>query len=149
MIHNLYYWHFFCHVFHQDYVIRKGHSIIDFEHRISGFWISSAQYLDEYNARTPATAAAATDSEMAPEALEKVRLRLEMARAGGGTSQPRVEPAKAEPRGPSAGDFLQSLIGRARPEEADRRHHHAHSRGNEDEYAEGARTLEHEGDDEG
>jgi len=32
--HKFYYGHFFCHVFHQDYVIRKGHDPLAIEHRM-------------------------------------------------------------------------------------------------------------------
>lgn len=32
--HKLYYGHFFCHVFHQDYVVKKGHDPIALEHRM-------------------------------------------------------------------------------------------------------------------
>ncbi|MFC3526893.1 D-lactate dehydrogenase [Paracoccus mangrovi] len=32
--HKLYYGHFFCHVFHQDYVVKKGHNPIALEHRM-------------------------------------------------------------------------------------------------------------------
>ena len=50
MIHKLYYGHFFCHVFHQDYIIRKGHSTADLEHRM---WTlldkRGAQYPAEHN----------------------------------------------------------------------------------------------------
>ena len=34
ILHKLYYGHFFCHVFHQDYIIRKGHDTHDVEHRM-------------------------------------------------------------------------------------------------------------------
>jgi D-lactate dehydrogenase len=34
ILHKLYYGHFFCHVFHQDYIIRKGHRTLDVEHKI-------------------------------------------------------------------------------------------------------------------
>ena len=59
-----------------------------------------------------------------------------------------ANPSRVEGSGVAL-DFLQSQIGRARPEEADRRHHDAHRRGDENEDAEGAGALEHEGDDEG
>ncbi|MET0374922.1 MAG: D-lactate dehydrogenase [Rhizorhabdus sp.] len=44
---KLYYGHFFCHVFHQDYVVRKGVDPIALEHRM---W----KLLDERGARYPA-----------------------------------------------------------------------------------------------
>jgi len=34
VIHKLYYGHFFCHVFHQDYIVRKGVDPIALEHRM-------------------------------------------------------------------------------------------------------------------
>jgi len=34
VIHELYYGHFFCHVFHQDYIVRKGVDPIALEHRM-------------------------------------------------------------------------------------------------------------------
>jgi D-lactate dehydrogenase len=34
IIHKLYYGHFFCHVFHQDYIVRKGHNTFELEHRM-------------------------------------------------------------------------------------------------------------------
>jgi D-lactate dehydrogenase len=50
MIHKLYYGHFFCHVFHQDYIVRKGHDTIELEHRM---WklldARGAQYPAEHN----------------------------------------------------------------------------------------------------
>jgi D-lactate dehydrogenase len=50
MLHKLYYWHFFCHVFHQDYIIRKGHSTVELEHRM---WMlldkRGAEYPAEHN----------------------------------------------------------------------------------------------------
>jgi D-lactate dehydrogenase (quinone) len=50
MIHKLYYGHFFCHVFHQDYIIRKGHSTVDLEHRIWALLDKrGAQYPAEHN----------------------------------------------------------------------------------------------------
>lgn len=33
-IHKLYYGHFFCHVFHQDYIVKKGVDPLGFEHRM-------------------------------------------------------------------------------------------------------------------
>lgn len=34
IIHKLYYGHFFCHVFHQDYIVRKGIDPLEMEHRM-------------------------------------------------------------------------------------------------------------------
>ncbi|GGK00924.1 D-lactate dehydrogenase [Pseudomonas matsuisoli] len=34
IIHKLYYGHFFCHVFHQDYIVKKGVDPMDMEHRM-------------------------------------------------------------------------------------------------------------------
>ncbi|MBZ9664429.1 D-lactate dehydrogenase [Pseudomonas sp. LMG 31766] len=47
IIHKLYYGHFFCHVFHQDYIVRKGVDPIEMEHRM---W----KLLDERRAEYPA-----------------------------------------------------------------------------------------------
>lgn len=47
ILHKLYYGHFFCHVLHQDYIVRKGHNILDLEHRM---W----QLLDARGAQFPA-----------------------------------------------------------------------------------------------
>lgn len=47
IIHKLYYGHFFCHVFHRDYIVRKGHDPIALEHRM---W----ELLDARGARYPA-----------------------------------------------------------------------------------------------
>ena len=48
--HKLYYGHYFCHVFHQDYIVRKGHDTIALEHRM---WrlldARGAQYPAEHN----------------------------------------------------------------------------------------------------
>jgi D-lactate dehydrogenase len=48
--HKLYYGHFFCHVFHQDYIVSKGHSTMDVEHSM---WkildARGAQYPAEHN----------------------------------------------------------------------------------------------------
>jgi D-lactate dehydrogenase len=48
--HRLYYGHFFCHVFHQDYIVRKGHDTVGLEHRM---WTlldrRGAQYPAEHN----------------------------------------------------------------------------------------------------
>lgn len=45
--HKLYYGHFFCHVFHQDYVVKKGHDPIALEHQM---W----KLLDQRGAEYPA-----------------------------------------------------------------------------------------------
>ncbi|WVM91181.1 hypothetical protein ULG90_13270 [Halopseudomonas pachastrellae] len=42
MVHKLYYGHFFCHVFHQDYIVRKGVDPLAMEHRIGRCWMSAA-----------------------------------------------------------------------------------------------------------
>jgi D-lactate dehydrogenase (quinone) len=34
ILHKLYYGHFFCHVFHQDYMVRKGHNTLELEHQM-------------------------------------------------------------------------------------------------------------------
>ena len=44
---KLYYGHFFCHVFHQDYIVRKGNDCLALEHRM---W----KLLDERGAGYPA-----------------------------------------------------------------------------------------------
>jgi D-lactate dehydrogenase (quinone) len=50
IIHKLYYGHCFCHVFHQDYIVSKGHDTLELEHRI---WTllnaRGAQYPAEHN----------------------------------------------------------------------------------------------------
>jgi len=45
--HKLYYGHFFCHVFHQDYIVRRGHDTLELEHRM---W----KLLDDRGAQYPA-----------------------------------------------------------------------------------------------
>ena len=47
IIHKLYYGHFFCHVFHQDYIVRKGNDPLAMEHAM---W----KLLDERRAEYPA-----------------------------------------------------------------------------------------------
>ena len=47
IIHKLYYGHFFCHVFHQDYIVKKGNDPIAMEHDM---W----KLLDERRAEYPA-----------------------------------------------------------------------------------------------
>jgi D-lactate dehydrogenase len=34
ILHALYYGHFFCHVFHQDYIVKKGHNALQLEERM-------------------------------------------------------------------------------------------------------------------
>ncbi|ETD66937.1 D-lactate dehydrogenase [Pelistega indica] len=50
IIHKLYYGHFFCHVFHQDYIIRKGVDPLEMEHKM---WVlldgRGAEYPAEHN----------------------------------------------------------------------------------------------------
>jgi D-lactate dehydrogenase (quinone) len=50
IINKLYYGHFFCHVFHQDYIVSKGHNTLELEHRM---WTlldaRGAQYPAEHN----------------------------------------------------------------------------------------------------
>ena len=48
--HKFYYGHFFCHVFHQDYVIRKGHDPLAIEHRMWALLDArGAEYPAEHN----------------------------------------------------------------------------------------------------
>jgi D-lactate dehydrogenase (quinone) len=47
LIHKLYYGHFFCHVFHQDYVVKKGFDPMEVEHEM---W----RILDQRHAEYPA-----------------------------------------------------------------------------------------------
>ena len=47
ILHKLYYGHFFCNVFHQDYIVSKGHSTLELEHRM---W----KLLDARGAQFPA-----------------------------------------------------------------------------------------------
>lgn len=50
LTHRIYYGHFFCHVFHQDYIVKKGHAVLDVEHAM---WklldTRGAQYPAEHN----------------------------------------------------------------------------------------------------
>ena len=50
IVHKLYYGHFFCHVFHQDYIVKKGVVPLDMEHRM---WklldARQAEYPAEHN----------------------------------------------------------------------------------------------------
>ena len=45
--HKLYYGHFFCHVFHQDYIVAKGHDALEIEHHM---WTLLDQRRAEYPA---------------------------------------------------------------------------------------------------
>lgn len=49
-VHKLFYGHFFCHIFHQDYVISNGHDTLELEHRM---WAlldpRGAEYPAEHN----------------------------------------------------------------------------------------------------
>ena len=47
VVHTLYYGHFLCHVFHQDYIVRKGTDLAEFEHAL-------CLLLDERGAEYPA-----------------------------------------------------------------------------------------------
>lgn len=47
IIHKLYYGHFMCHVFHQDYIVKKGHDCLDIEHQM-------LKLLDQRGAQYPA-----------------------------------------------------------------------------------------------
>lgn len=50
VIHALYYGHFFCHVFHQDYIVKKGTDPVAFEHALWALLDArSAQYPAEHN----------------------------------------------------------------------------------------------------
>ncbi|MDR6146285.1 D-lactate dehydrogenase [Sphingomonas sp. SORGH_AS870] len=50
VIHALYYGHFFCHVFHQDYIVRKGTDPVAFEHALWALLDArGAQYPAEHN----------------------------------------------------------------------------------------------------
>ena len=50
MVHKLYYGHFFCHVFHQDYIVRKGVDPLEMEHRMWALLDQrSAEYPAEHN----------------------------------------------------------------------------------------------------
>lgn len=45
--HKLYYGHFMCHVFHQDYIVKKGHNCMELEHQM-------LELLDKRGAQYPA-----------------------------------------------------------------------------------------------
>jgi len=50
ILHKLYYGHFFCHVFHQDYIIAKGHDPVAIEHRMWDLLDArGAEYPAEHN----------------------------------------------------------------------------------------------------
>lgn len=50
VLHSLYYGHFFCHVFHQDYVVRKGTDVHALEHRLLALQDArGAEYPAEHN----------------------------------------------------------------------------------------------------
>ena len=48
--HKLYYGHFMCHVFHQDYIVKKGHDCMELEHQMLELLEKrGAQYPAEHN----------------------------------------------------------------------------------------------------
>jgi D-lactate dehydrogenase len=47
--HNLYYGHLFCHVFHQDYIVRKGHDSVELEPGCGNCSMRGAEYPAEHN----------------------------------------------------------------------------------------------------
>jgi D-lactate dehydrogenase len=48
--HKLYYGHFLCHVFHQDYIVRKGNDCLALEHRMLALLdVRGAEYPAEHN----------------------------------------------------------------------------------------------------
>ena len=50
ILHKLYYGHFFCHVFHQDYVVRKGCDLLALEHAMWALLDArGAEYPAEHN----------------------------------------------------------------------------------------------------
>lgn len=50
LLHRLYYGHFLCHVFHQDYIVRKGHDPLAIEHAMwAGLDHRGAEYPAEHN----------------------------------------------------------------------------------------------------
>lgn len=50
IVHSLYYGHFFCHVFHQDYLVRKGVDPVALEHRLWALLDTrGAEYPAEHN----------------------------------------------------------------------------------------------------
>src|SRR5690606_24495873 len=50
LVAKLYYGHFFCHVFHQDYIVKKGHDPLAIEHAMWGLLDRrGAEYPAEHN----------------------------------------------------------------------------------------------------
>lgn len=50
IVHKLYYGHFMCHVFHQDYIIKKGHDCVGLEHQMLDLLNQrGAEYPAEHN----------------------------------------------------------------------------------------------------
>jgi D-lactate dehydrogenase (quinone) len=50
ILHKLYYGHFFCHVFHQDYIVAKGHDTLALEHKMWALLDArGAEYPAEHN----------------------------------------------------------------------------------------------------
>lgn len=50
IVHKLYYGHFMCHVFHQDYIIKKGHDCVELEHQMLDLLNQrGAEYPAEHN----------------------------------------------------------------------------------------------------
>jgi D-lactate dehydrogenase len=50
ILHKLYYGHFLCHVFHQDYIVAKGHDTLALEHRMWALLDArGAEYPAEHN----------------------------------------------------------------------------------------------------
>jgi D-lactate dehydrogenase (quinone) len=50
LLHQLYYGHFFCHVFHQDYIVAKGHDPVTIEHEMWALLDArGAKYPAEHN----------------------------------------------------------------------------------------------------
>jgi D-lactate dehydrogenase len=50
ILHKLYYGHFFCNVFHQDYIVRKGHNLLELErHMWRSLDVRGAQFPAEHN----------------------------------------------------------------------------------------------------
>jgi D-lactate dehydrogenase len=50
ILHKLYYGHFFCHVFHQDYIVAKGHDTLALEHAVWALLDArGAEYPAEHN----------------------------------------------------------------------------------------------------
>lgn len=50
LVRKVYYGHFFCHVFHQDYVLKKGYDSMEFEHKMWDLLdVRGAEYPAEHN----------------------------------------------------------------------------------------------------